>query len=330
MQYFKTITISSITLNLLWAFQGSVAADGAPVTPAANSLGGFANNVGVQTGYILFNPFTITPIQSSGGPTRYKFQNGSAQSSGFVEAIYKNRYAWRWDPNDTATVAKGYWLGQKDPYTGETYPLDLELRGGFTFGGNNNQSSPTIGTGEGYGSISLGLDVYRAFTGNERLTITTFGPEIFAHINSDRQFSLIHPTAGIGAAFAAGIPIGQGKDSTGRAEILARVGPVYTDVPRLGGLGPEVVGGTTNFVTLVNTDGNGIPIFQMKPAIQSTVEARFSLNKQAFVGFGGSYSKLFDHGPDTWEMYASMTISFETLANLFKVPFTAFDKNASD
>ncbi len=243
----------------------------------------------VHSGGILLNPYTIK--RNADGNFMLE-DSGDSDTRFFVEAMYRNRYAWQ------NKALRNKWA------------MDYEMRLGIAGADNDPTGAVVSGAGDAYMEFSIGKlipnlnNIPRAKSEGVKWVTNA---ELLIGIITDEGAQDLHFYYGLGPTVSVGIPLldADAKDTGRLIEVLGGAYFGMTDKPQL-------VSGDTNEVK----SKDGYPEFALEWSLIWRGDIRFPIGNNGFVTMGGRFtSNLEGEGINPWSVAIGYTIPVEVITD---------------
>ena len=242
----------------------------------------------LHSGAVILNPYTIKKNDEG------KFmleESGETDTNFFMEALYRNRYAW---------------LGKtSDDYTA----MDYEMRIGYAGVDSDSSGAVVSGAGDAYMEYSIGilspLRDLKAMNADDASYSCNL--EILAGFVTDKGAQDLHFYWGIGPAVAVGVPY-SGDANTNNKRRIEIIGGIYfghTDKP-------EFADDDTREIE----SQNDLPEFKLKQSAIWRGDIHFPIGENGFLTFRGRFvSNLEDEGINPWNLALGYTLPVDVFTN---------------
>jgi hypothetical protein len=246
----------------------------------------------LHSGGILLNPYTIEEDEE--GKFMLK-DSGETDTHFFIEAMYRNRYAWQ----DKELKPWKVLLA-----------MDYEMRLGFASTENDPSGAVVSGAGDAYMEFSIGKllpflnNIPRAKS--EAVKWVTNG-ELLTGFVTDKGAQDLHLYFGYGPVVSVGIPYKntETEESRRTIEILGGIYFGMVDKPQL-----------ENDETTEVKSKNGLPEFALEWAAIWRGDIHFPTGKNGFLTIGGRFiSNLEGESINPWTISIGYTIPVEVITD---------------
>ena len=237
----------------------------------------------LHSGAVILNPYTIS--KNDDGDFELK-ESGETDARVFIEAVYRNRYAW---------------LGVKPR---RNYCLmDYEMRLGWASGGNDPSGAVVAGAGDAYMEFSVGLIPYVFdFLPQDDWT---FNIEGLAGFVTDKGAQDLHSYYGVGPVIVAGVPYKDNSNSMKERRIEVIGGVYFGQADK-----PEFADDETNEIK----KKNDFPVFSFEPVMIWRGDIHFPVGKNGFVTIAGRFnSNLGGEDINPWNLAIGYTIPIDPI-----------------
>jgi hypothetical protein len=251
----------------------------------------------VHAGGILLNPYTIKKNDED----RFMLEeSGDTEARFFVEALYRNRYAWQ----DKAFKR----------YTA----MDYEMRLGVAGADNDPTGAVVSGAGDAYMEFSIGKLVPCIEKGNNLHCLNNLerapdegvkwvtNLEALIGFVTDKGAQDLHFYWGVGPVVTVGIPFLTSEKQPGERTIEILGGVYFGQTDK-----PQFVDSDTREVK----SKNDYPEFALEGAAIWRGDIRLPTGKNGFLTMGGRFiSNLEGEGINPWSVAIGYTIPVEVIA----------------
>ena len=245
----------------------------------------------LHAGAMLLNPYAI--VKDNITDEYMLKESGDADTRYFVEAMYRNRYAWI----------------DKKPKLPK-FALDYEMRLGIAGSDSDPSGAVVSGAGDAYMEFSVGYlvptvnNLDRAVNEGVRWT---FNAEGLVGFVTDKGAQDIHLYWGAGPVVAVGIPYDDDtkSDHHRRIEVIGGFYFGKTDIP-------QFADGTSSAIK----SENGFPKFKSETSCIMRGGIHFPFKKNGFVTITGRFTKNMEKETiDPWNIAIGYTIPVEVITD---------------
>lgn len=249
----------------------------------------------LHAGALRLNPYTITKNQTG----EYMLESsGDADTRFFIEALYRNRYAW------VGKQPKKNWRA-----------LDYEMRLGIAATDSDPSGAVVSGAGDAYMEFSIGylhrnlgkLGLNNLDTASSEGVRWTFNLESIAGFVTDRGAQDLHFYWGVGPVVVVGIPYAGAKENgkNRRIEVLGGTYFGQTDMPQFVDDDSREVESEKDF-----------PKFRCEAAAIWRGDIHFPFGENGFVTITGRFTSNLGHeGINPWNIAIGYTIPVEAITD---------------
>ncbi|MGB0372136.1 MAG: hypothetical protein ACPGN3_12450 [Opitutales bacterium] len=279
----------------------------------------------VHGGVRILNPYSITiPEPAEGGnmlaeDSRPFVESTDSESGVYFEAVYSNRWAWRWDrifnteklrpvaddgleiPILCAMPGSGY-----DSFWRNGSWFDFETRIGYQSNGSTTTNAERVSDGNLYTRIDFAPHLFRQDTGFGAYSVNLLG-SITAITDTDFFHSDIERFGGLG--FTAHVK--QPFQSVGNGPMLVNI--------RIGWARLDEIDVDENYflINAKENPGQLIPNYKKETKSMLGAEFMYPISDTSFLTFGGEVYNGGDDGLDTWRVYLGLTTDLMKIAEAF-------------
>ncbi|MEJ2642103.1 MAG: hypothetical protein P8010_21280 [Desulfosarcinaceae bacterium] len=247
----------------------------------------------IHTGGVLLNPYTIKKDETG---TFMLEDSGATEAHFFIEAMYRNRYAWQ---------DKELLQGRK-----KGWEMDYEMRLGVASTNNDPSGAVVSGAGDAYMEFSVG----KLIPGLNNIPVAksqgvkwVTNAEALTGFVTDKGAQDLHFYWGIGPVVSVGIPYrNTERGENGRTiEVLGGIYFGQTDKP-------QFVDDDTRAVK----SENDYPEFTLEWAAIWRGDIHFPMGRNGFLTIGGRFtSNLGSSGINPWNISIGYTIPVEVISD---------------
>lgn len=285
----------------------------------ASGIRGYAANLTLETNFSaspyqafitvgaeFLNPYAISVLN----PSPYGqgvLTNAGNHTVGFVEFDYINRHILRATGRETTEGDKWYDFGGKWLVPTEA-PPDIQFNIGFLFDNssgitNQSYSAQSLAGADFYSRLDLGFPIWRLDLPTQSHQVSI---EVGGGVGTQQSFEQIHPNAFAGLGYETSFsPFLQSSFTNNCGFFEAKAGAGWVDVPSLVG--------TNN---LVNLDGNGSPIFNIKPACELETYLAYPLTSKMYLTVE-AVDYLNQRPPQSWNVKVGVSVPLDGVTGVF-------------
>ena len=249
------------------------------------------------------NPYVINVSGGQGVLT-----NAGNNTVGFVEFDYINRHVLRADGRDSFTSTNwgafgGKWLC---PFR---WPPDVQFALGFVFDNgtsttNQSYTAQTLAGADFYSQMALGFPLWRIDIPNQQGHQVSL--ELSGGVVTQKGFEQVHPNAFVGLGYETSFNPTLGTTTTNACGFFeAKAGLGWVDLPSMTGAN-----------NLVNLDGNGNPIFNLKSACEVEAYLAYPLTSKIYLTVDAT-DYIGNKPPQSWNIKVGASIPLDSIAKSF-------------
>ncbi|MCP4107465.1 MAG: hypothetical protein GY749_18295 [Desulfobacteraceae bacterium] len=259
-------------------------------------------------GGILLNPYTIKKDDDG----KFMLEDGETDARFFVEAAYRNRYAWlgkepksdklRWPKEVT-----GFKDRFEDMLNRSFRMMDYEMRLGWASADDDPSGAVVTGAGDAYMEFSIGLisSLYGLPPKDADEVNWSFNIEALTGFVTDKGAQDLHFYYGVGPVVVVGVPY-HNTDKNGNKRRIEIVGGVYFGQADK----PEFKDNDTREMK----SKNDLPVYSLESVAIWRGDIHFPIGDNGFLTIGGRFnSNLGGEDINPWNLAIGYTISTDSI-----------------